>query len=123
MMDELLFVHNMHVCLMCFADALLWLPAADYPAEAARIHSNRALCLIKLATAVAAAAAGKGGEEGQAAAAASTATARQDNSGSSSATARDFTQACSKQRLASAAVDDCTAALQCCERDLTHKVG
>lgn len=78
----------------CRPDALMWLPVASQPAEAARLHSNRALCLLKLATAAA---------------------------------VRDLEPAGNQQhsiawQLAAGAVDDCNAALVCCEASLIHKV-
>lgn len=97
-------------CHSCVADALTWLPSASQPAEAARLHANRALCLLKLAdadkSAPAAAASGPGAIVLE--------SCREADPGSRGC--RDV------RKLAAAAMEDCTAALGCCEQGLKHKV-
>lgn len=96
---------------LCSADALTFLPAAQHPAEAGRLHSNRALCLLKLAHQAT-------NPASQAAASHGTPTAGHVESPSGAAHASSSTAA----QLAAAAVQDCTAALTCCDKGLVHKV-
>lgn len=107
-------------CLGDSADALTWLPAVTQPAEAAKVHSNRALSFLKLASAARNAAARPAPAPAPApATGAGTCT---DAGTKGSAAAAENRQCALVQELAAAAADDCTAALVCCEQELIHKV-